>query len=126
MSNKNNKSTVVAQKVMTNRQEANRMAEESKIKNLQGETKTITISPSNSKPYKITLRFPGVADGWRIIESDTKDTAGHIVGPAVLENAISAGMFVSPAITSIDYWNEHRGLYDVSSAVINFLTERLN
>ncbi|MBD5430144.1 hypothetical protein [Lactobacillus sp.] len=123
---KNNKSTKMAEKVLKQRKNAAELAKESEIPTLQGQTETVTIRPEGSSPYELTLRFPGVAQAWRVLESDTKDSVGNIVGPAVLENALNAGIIVYPKINSIDFWNVHRGFYESAAEVVKFLTARLN
>lgn len=123
---KNNKSTKVAEELIKRNKSAAELAKRSEVASVQGQTETFTVKKGTQDEYPITLRFPGVADAWRILESDTKDASGTLVGPAVLENAINAGLIVAPKITSIDFWNTHKGLYEAATYVVQFLTERLN
>lgn len=126
MTNSKNKSTKAAEKVIRDRKRAAELAERSETPNVQGQTETVTIRENTPDEYKLTFRFPGVAQGWRVLESNTKDDSGSLVGPAVMENALSAGIVIAPRITSIDFWNEHKGFYEACAALVQFLTERLN
>lgn len=95
--------------------------EESTIENIMGKTKDIVIAEGTDHEYTVTLQFPGAARAMEI-EDIASNKFGNIVYSLLMQEAIK-DVIVAPKIKSLDFWNTHAGLGDVTIEVLSFLNQ---
>lgn len=99
-------------------------AESSTIASMMGKTKTIVIAQDTEHEYSLTLQFPGVARAMEI-EDIASNQYGNMVFSLLMKEAIK-DVIVSPKINSLDFWDTHAGLGEVTIQVLTFLNDGIN
>lgn len=95
--------------------------EESTVENIMGKTEDVVVAKGTDKEYTVTLQFPGAARAMEI-EDIAANKFNNIAYSLLMEEAIK-DVIVSPKIKSLDFWNTHAGLGDVTIAVLSFLNK---
>lgn len=93
--------------------------EKSEIASLMGKTTDVIIAEGTEQEYTITLQYPGAARALEI-EDIATNKFGNIAFTPLMEEAIK-DVIVVPKVTSLDFWNSHPGLDEVSLSVLSFL-----
>lgn len=93
--------------------------EKSEIASLMGKTADVIIAEGTDQEYTITLQYPGAARALEI-EDIATNKYGNIAFTPLMEEAIK-DVIVVPKVTSLDFWNSHPGLDEVSLSVLSFL-----
>lgn len=93
--------------------------EKSEIASLMGKTTDVIIAEGTDQEYTITLQYPGAARALEI-EDIATNKFGNIAFTPLMEEAIK-DVIVVPKVTSLDFWNSHPGLDEVSLSVLSFL-----
>lgn len=101
-----------------------KLAETSTIASMMGKTKTIVIAQDTEHEYSLTLQFPGVARAMEI-EDIASNQYGNMVFSLLMKEAIK-DVIVSPKINSLDFWDTHAGLGEVTIQVLTFLNDGIN
>lgn len=99
-------------------------AESSTIASMMGKTKTIVVAQDTDHEYSLTLQFPGVARAMEI-EDIASNQYGNMVFSLLMKEAIK-DVIVSPKINSLDFWDTHAGLGEVTIQVLTFLNDGIN
>ena len=99
-------------------------AESSTIASMMGKTKTIVVAQDTDHEYSLTLQFPGVARAMEI-EDIASNQYGNMVFSLLMKEAIK-DVIVSPKINSLDFWDTHAGLGEVTIEVLSFLNDGIN
>lgn len=99
-------------------------AETSTIASMMGKTKTIVVAQDTDREYSLTLQFPGVARAMEI-EDIASNQYGNMVFSLLMKEAIK-DVIVSPKINSLDFWDTHAGLGEVTIQVLTFLNDGIN
>ena len=99
-------------------------AENSTIASMMGKTKTIVVAQDTDHEYSLTLQFPGVARAMEI-EDIASNQYGNMVFSLLMKEAIK-DVIVSPKINSLDFWDTHAGLGEVTIQVLTFLNDGIN
>lgn len=99
-------------------------AETSTIASMMGKTKTIVVAQDTDHEYSLTLQFPGVARAMEI-EDIASNQYGNMVFSLLMKEAIK-DVIVSPKINSLDFWDTHAGLGEVTIQVLTFLNDGIN
>lgn len=99
-------------------------AESSTITSMMGKTKTIVVAQDTDHEYSLTLQFPGVARAMEI-EDIASNQYGNMVFSLLMKEAIK-DVIVSPKINSLDFWDTHAGLGEVTIQVLTFLNDGIN
>lgn len=99
-------------------------AESSTIASMMGKTKTIVVAQDTEHEYSLTLQFPGVARAMEI-EDIASNQYGNMVFSLLMKEAIK-DVIVSPKINSLDFWDTHAGLGEVTIQVLTFLNDGIN
>lgn len=99
-------------------------AESSTIASMMGKTKTIFVAQDTEHEYSLTLQFPGVARAMEI-EDIASNQYGNMVFSLLMKEAIK-DVIVSPKINSLDFWDTHAGLGEVTIQVLTFLNDGIN
>ena len=99
-------------------------AESSTIASMMGKTKTIVVAQDTGHEYSLTLQFPGVARAMEI-EDIASNQYGNMVFSLLMKEAIK-DVIVSPKINSLDFWDTHAGLGEVTIQVLTFLNDGIN
>lgn len=99
-------------------------AESSTIASMMGKTKTILVAQDTEHEYSLTLQFPGVARAMEI-EDIASNQYGNMVFSLLMKEAIK-DVIVSPKINSLDFWDTHAGLGEVTIQVLTFLNDGIN
>lgn len=98
--------------------------ESSTIASMMGKTKTIVVAQDTDHEYSLTLQFPGVARAMEI-EDIASNQYGNMVFSLLMKEAIK-DVIVSPKINSLDFWDTHAGLGEVTIQVLTFLNDGIN
>lgn len=98
-----------------------KLAETSSIANMMGKTRDVVLGEGTDNEYTATLQFPGVARAMEI-EDIATNRFGNIAFGLLMEEAIK-DVIVAPKIKSLDFWNTHVGLDQISLEVLSFLNE---
>lgn len=101
----------------------NKEAESSRIEDLSTRQKTVAINEGTDAEYHLLLKFPGARKASTLIE-DSRNPFGQPNLPALLEASLK-DVVILPHIKSLDWWNDHEGLYEAANAVYSFLTKSL-
>ena len=101
-----------------------KLAETSTITSMMGKTKDIVVAKGTDHEYTITLQFPGVARAMEI-EDIASNQYGNMVFSLLMKEAIK-DVIVSPKINSLDFWDTHAGLGEVTIEVLSFLNDGIN
>lgn len=99
-------------------------AESSTIASMMGKTKTIVVAQDTDHEYSLTLQFPGVARAMEI-EDIASNQYGNMVFSLLMKEAIK-DVIVSPKINSLDFWDTHASLGEVTIQVLTFLNDGIN
>lgn len=99
----------------------NKEAESSKVEPLTARQKTVAIKDGSDHEYHLLLKFPGVRKASQLIE-DSRNPFGQPNLPVLLESSLK-DVVVLPHIKSLDWWDDHEGLYEAANAVYLFLTK---
>ena len=100
-----------------------KQAKTSEMENMMGKTKEITLEKGTDKEYTVVLQFPGVARAMEI-EDIAANRFGNIAYSALMDECIK-DVIVSPKINSLNYWNSHPGLGELTLEVLRFLNNGL-
>lgn len=100
-----------------------KQAQTSEIENMMGKTKEITLCKGTDKEYTVVLQFPGVARAMEI-EDIAANRYNNLALSVFMEECVK-DVIVSPKINSVNYWNSHPGLDELTPQVVNFLNDGL-
>lgn len=98
--------------------------ENSEIASTLGKTKDITIAKGTEQEYMLTLQYPGTARALEIMDLSS-NKYDHVAFSLLMQEAIK-DVIVSPRITSLSFWDKHKGLSEVAAEVLSFLNEGLD
>lgn len=97
--------------------------ENSEIASTLGKTKEITVAKGTDHEYTLTLQYPGTARALEIMDV-ASNKYDHIAFSLLMNEAIK-DVIVSPKITSLSFWDKHKGLGEVAAEVSSFLNKGL-
>lgn len=100
-----------------------KQAKTSEMENMMGKTKEITLCKGTDKEYTVVLQFPGVARAMEI-EDIAANRYNNLALSVFMEECVK-DVIVSPKINSVNYWNSHPGLDELTPQVVNFLNQGL-
>jgi hypothetical protein len=98
--------------------------ENSEIASTLGKTKEITVAKGTDQEYTLTLQYPGTARALEILDLSS-NKYDHVAFSLLMQEAIK-DVIVSPKITSLSFWDKHKGLSEVAAEVLSFLNEGLD
>ncbi|QHJ78301.1 MAG: hypothetical protein [Bacteriophage sp.] len=100
-----------------------KQAKTSEMENMMGKTKEITLCKGTDKEYTVVLQFPGVGRAMEI-EDIAANRYNNLALSIFMQECVK-DVIVSPKISSVNYWNSHPGLDELTPQVVNFLNKGL-
>lgn len=100
-----------------------KQAKTSEMENMMGKTKEITLCKGTDKEYTVVLQFPGVGRAMEI-EDIAANRYNNLALSVFMQECVK-DVIVSPKINSVNYWNSHPGLDELTPQVVNFLNQGL-
>ncbi|CAM3084861.1 hypothetical protein SAMN04487792_1559 [Lactobacillus bombicola] len=119
------KNTKITKEIAETKKKQAEQVKTSLIANRAGQTEEVVLGKGTGHELSVTLRYPGTIAAAGIIDGSV-NRFDNFVYSAVIEQAIDAGVIVSPAITDLTFFDTHHGFIDLANAIISFLTKRLN
>ena len=100
-----------------------KQAKTSEMENMMGKTKEITLCKGTDKEYTVVLQFPGVGRAMEI-EDIAANRYNNLALSVFMQECVK-DVIVSPKINSVNYWNSHPGLGELTLEVLRFLNNGL-